>query len=138
MWSSAQTPMLPLMYPAIAIFGVVVKSGVKSAVNSLERTRPELILLDLNASTGNAARGLDAIRKLNPYLPMLVLVESEFLHLAESLTTDGTRHLLKNPIDYEQLRNHMRLSLTDSTNLKTSKVSTGYPEFFAETSSNSI
>jgi DNA-binding NtrC family response regulator len=117
-------------------FGVVVKSGVKNIVNSIDRTNPELILLDLHASTGDAVRTLYAIRKLNPHLPVLLLVESEFLPLAESLTTDVNRHILRNPIDYEQLRNHLRLSLTDSTNFKTSKFTAGDPGFLAETSSN--
>ncbi len=69
---------------------------------------------------------------------MFILVEYEFLHLAEQLATDGARHILKKPIDYEQLRKHLRLALPDSTTIKTSQVVAEYPGFFAKTSPNSI
>ena len=108
---------------------VVVKTGIKNVVNSLEKTRPDLILLDLHVSTGDAVETHCAIRELNPHLPVLLLAESDFLHLAEQLATNGTRHILERPLDYEHLRNHLQLTLPHSTKIKSSQVTEEHSAF---------
>ena len=119
-------------------FRVVAKTGIKNVLNSLEQTKPGLVLLDLHASTGDAVRTFYAIRELNPHLPVLLLVESEFVHLAEHLMTDETRYILKTPIDYERLRMNLGFTLPDSTNIKANRVAAGYSGSITGTLSNSI
>lgn len=110
--ASSDSDLLPMLNFLLVAdgFRVVAENGIKKAIDSLEWRRPDLLLFDLPVSTRDNAGTFSAIREMQPHLPIIFLVEPQSLSLAGPLAKNGTRKFVTKPIDYHELRKHLRLT----------------------------
>jgi CheY-like chemotaxis protein len=107
---SGLLPMLKFLLVADG-FWVVVENEIKKAIESIEWRRPDLILFDLPGLANDKAGTFSAIREMQSHPPMVFLVEPQFLCLAAGqMAKNGTCRFITKPIDYQKLRNFLRLT----------------------------
>jgi DNA-binding NtrC family response regulator len=90
-------------------FRVVAENEVSKAIELIERRRPDLVLLDLPALAKENRRTFSFIQKMQSHLPIIFLVEPQYLCLSGQLTSNGIHEFVAKPIDYLEIRKHLRL-----------------------------
>jgi DNA-binding response OmpR family regulator len=93
-------------------FRVVAENEVSKAIESIERRRPDLVLLDLSALAKENRSTFILIQKMQSHPPIVFLVEPQYLCLSGQITSNGIHDFVAKPIDYQEIRKHLHWMAT--------------------------
>ena len=90
----------------------VVKAGNgRAALEAVERTRPDLVLLDINMPVMDGLETLKRLRVLHPRLPVLMITGSDGASVAAALAAGAFGYLPK-PMDLRYIVHLVGLALS--------------------------
>jgi two-component system, NtrC family, response regulator GlrR len=97
-------------------YQVTALDSAEKALASLQQTRPNIVVTDLKMSGMSGMALFDAVQKINPALPVIVLTAHATVPDAVEATKRGVFGYLTKPFDSKVLLAHVERALTVSGN----------------------